>query len=204
MTLFPTGLAAQAALPEGRKGRVLAVGLGLVFLLLLWNVVVMPLWGWYQTRAEALNAKSALVAHMAARAAALPALRRQAASAPPVPAFLLEGANDTVAAAALQEKVQQMAAEQGTSLSSVETLGAVSMGRYRRIGVSIATVTSFPALIHLLDAVEQASPILLVDDLQLRGAEGNAGGSPMLQAAMTVLAFRRGDQHDAPQPQVAP
>ncbi|GAB6968709.1 hypothetical protein JCM25156A_27470 [Komagataeibacter kakiaceti JCM 25156] len=204
MTLFPAGQAARTTLPEGRRGRALALGLGLVFVLLFWNGLVMPLWGWYQARAVALNAKSILVAHMAARAAALPALRRQAASAPPVPAFLLEGANDTVAAAALQEKVQQMAAAQGASLSSVETLGAVSVGRYRRIGVSIAMVTSFPALIHLLDAVEQAAPTLLVDDLQLHGAEGGAGGAPMLQAAMTVLAFRHGDQRDAPPPRGAP
>lgn len=204
MALFPAGLVAQTALPEGRKGQVLAVGLGLVFVLVLWNGLAMPLWGWYQARAEALNARSAIVARMAALAAELPALRGQAASAPTAPAFLLEGANDTVAAAALQEKVQQMAAEQGTSLSSIETLGAVSVGRYRRIGVSIATVTSFPALVHLLDALERASPVLLVDDLQLQAAEGSAGGAPMLQAAMTVLAFRRGDQNGAPPPRGAP
>ncbi|WP_102324034.1 type II secretion system protein GspM [Komagataeibacter saccharivorans] len=194
----------QTVLPEGRKGQALAVGIGLVVLLVLWNMVAMPLWGWYHSRAEALDTRRAVVARMAALAAALPALRRQEASVPAGPSFLLEGGNDTVAAAALQEKVQQMATEQGMALSSVETLAAVSVGRYRRIGVSIATLTSFPAVIHFLDAVERASPVLLVDGLQLHATGENVGGAPSLQAAMTVLAFRRGDPQDGARPQVVP
>lgn len=199
-----SGRTGQAILPEGRKGQALAVGLGLAVLLVLWNAVAMPLWGWYQTRAEALDARRAVVARMAALATALPALRRQEVSVPASPPFLLEGENDTVAAAALQEKVQQMATEQGMALSSVETLAAVSVGRYRRIGVSIATLTSFPAVIHFLDAVERVSPVLLVDGLQLHATGENVGGAPSLQAAMTVLAFRRGDPQDGARGQVTP
>ena len=62
---------------------------------------------------------------------------------------------------------------------------------YRRIGLRVTTAAQWPVLIELLHAIEQGSPRMLVDDLQLRAPpiEMRASTQP-ISAAFTVLAFR--------------
>jgi general secretion pathway protein M len=104
---------------------------------------------------------------------------------------VLAGETDAVAGAALQLLMQQMAIGAGTSLSSVEVLPAESVGGYRRIGLHVALAAPWPALVHLLQSIEQATPPMLVDDLRLHGSPVANVALPM-DASFTVLAFRDG------------
>ena len=99
--------------------------------------------------------------------------------------------SDAVAGATLQSAVQGMATAAGAPLSSMETLPAEQSGLYRRIGLRVATAAPWPVLVALLRAVEQATPRMLVDDLQLRAppVELRATTSPVT-AAFTIVAFR--------------
>ena len=189
-----SGAPAGLTLPTGRAGRVLALGLAILALLLLWEAVGVPLRGWYDDRADALAGRIALAARMQTLAAQLPALRRAAAAgaAHAGPAALIEGSSDAIAGAALQERVQQMAASLGATLSSTESLPASQAGAYRRVGVRIAVTAPFEVMVRLIAAIEQASPTMLIDDLQLHGSRIQMQAAAPLEGALTVLAFRQG------------
>ncbi len=194
------GLAGARALPTGRLGRLLALGIALLLLLVLWEAIGSPLTGLYRDRAQALTQRRMVAVHMAALAAQLPSLRRAAAAggARPGPVALIAGSSDAIAAAALQEQVQQMATGLGATLSSSESLqpsdgkGRGGTGGYRRVGVRIAVTAPYDVMVRLLAAIEQASPSMLIDDLQLHGSRIQLLQDAPIEGSLTVLAFRRG------------
>ena len=189
-----TGLLSQ--LPTGRAGRLLAVLLVLLVLAAGWAAAGAPLLDWYADRADALERRAALARRMESIAADLPRLQRQVQAgqtAGPAPIPVFGGGSDAVAGAALQQTLQDMAAKAGVTLASTEALPPQAEGAYRLIGVRVTTNTPWPNLIHLLLAITQASPVLLVDDLQVHGARGfvRKGGTP-LDASFVVMGFRAG------------
>ena len=186
-------------LPTGRAGQALAVAVTLVALLLVWEVVAAPLIGWYETRSDEVAQQRRLAAGMEARAASLPALRRQAAAlghAGPARSALLAGRTDAIAAADLQGRVQDMATGAGTALSSTEALPARQIGAYRRIALRISFNATLPVLVQLLQSLDGSSPRMLVDDLQLHTSPivmaQTHNVAPPLDATMTVIGFRSG------------
>lgn len=190
-------MAAGSPLPTGRPGQALAVALLLAVAALAWSSVAAPLTDLYASRAESLAQRTVLARRMAQAAADLPALQQASSrfvAAGPPPAALLSGASDAVAGATLQQLVQDMAARAGATLSSSETLPAEQAGAYRRIAVRVALSAPWPVLVGLLRSIAEASPGMLVDDMQLHGTrqiEG-AGEFPM-DASLTVLGFRAAD-----------
>lgn len=186
-----------ANLPTGPRGRAVALGLLLLVLLILWSAIVSPLLGFYGDRADELSTEQLKVAHMAVLADQLPDLKKRAAAAGntgPATSFVVEGPSDAVAAATLQGKVQSMATDVGTTLTSVENLPHEAAGAaYHRIGLKISLNASWPVLIALLKAVDQASPPMLIDDVQIHGSplpmvNTNRG----LEANFTIFALRAG------------
>lgn len=179
-------------LPTGPRGQILAVALTVVVLALAWLGGVAPALDWYAARAEYLDGQQALAARMAGIAASAPALQRQLArvgDAPP-PRTVLDGATDAIAGAALQQAVQDMAAKAGVTVTSAEVLPAETVGSYRRIGLHVTASGGWPVIVALLEAVAQATPRMLVDDLTLRqGLALGPSESHPLQAAFTVIAF---------------
>jgi len=180
------------SLPTGRRGQVLAWALLLAVGAAAWVAVAAPLLDWHAGREEALGQRATLARRMAQVAAGLPDLQRQAAAASgPVAATLLDGSTDAVAGATLQQQIQDMAGRAGATLSSTETLPAEAVASYRRIGVRVALSVSWGVLVQLLRAVEEASPQMLIDDLQIHGIRRiGVTGEPPLEASFTVLGFR--------------
>lgn len=183
------------SLPTGPKGRILALGILALLLGMTWLAVAAPLRALHADRAETLEQRRALAARMQALADAAPLLQRAAAAtgAGPQPRALLQGASDSVAGAALQAQIEALAATSGVALSSTELLPAEASGAYRRIGLRLTVTGQWPALIRLLQGIDQSSPGMLVDDLQLQVATSVAAvASQPLAAALTVIAFRAG------------
>ncbi len=176
----------------------LAIGLTFIVLAALWIGVAAPLLNWYHERAATLEYRRALSRRMADIAETLPDLQHRAdaatVSGPPAK-MLLEGSADPVAGAVLQEAVQQMAGAAGAVLTSAETLPAQDSGAYRRIGVRVSLRAPWPVLVRLLQSVEEATPKMLIDDLQLQA-------SPLLlrtreaslDASFSIFAFRSANQ----------
>ncbi len=170
------------ALPTGRRGGLLALGLTLLVLAALWIGVAAPLVERYADGAESLRQRRALARRMSELVATLPALRQQvhdSAADTPGPSAVLEAGSDAIASARLQELLQAMAEQAGIRLSRVETLPVEPRGAYARIGLRLGFATDWPALIQLLQAIEDATPQMLVDDLRVgthrTAARRNAG-----------------------------
>jgi len=183
-----------AGLPEGARGRALALALTVVALASIWAAVVDPLVHLYQDRAETLAQRSTLARRMEAVAAALPGYRRQAEAAQGAGAAaptLLPEATDALAAAALQERVQALAQQAGATVASAEALPAEAAGPYQRIGLRVSLSTTYPKLMEVLRRVAEASPPMLVDDLRLQRSLA-LGSHEGMEASMTIIAFRAG------------
>ena len=180
------------SLPTGLRGRILAVALTGVVAAALWLVVAAPLISWHADRAEWLTSRRALALRMQQLADGLPALRRQAAALRSGPgASFVGGGNDAIAAAKLQDVVQKMADAAGVTLSSIAILAPEPAGAFRRIGLRVSIgYARWSAVISLLQAIEQATPPLMVDELELHSLparERNAG--PSIGATFSVLGF---------------
>jgi general secretion pathway protein M len=184
----------NATLPTGPSGRLLALGLLGAVLLAGWVGIAAPLAAWHAERAEAIDGRRMIAQRMEALAAVLPALQEAAAARSAdsgAASSLLEGGTDAVAGAALQGLLRDMATRVGASLNSIETLAAAPAGAYRRIGLRLSLSAPWPVLVQLLQAVEQARPRMVVDELELHNSQMQADtGEVMLNAAFTAYAFR--------------
>lgn len=181
------------ALSTGTRGRLLAVGVTLIGAAVLWIGVAVPLMDWNRDLADRRLGREALAQRMAALANSLPTLKRQMAAATPadLPArATIDGGTDALAAAALQELVEEMGRKAGVTLRSVEALSAEQVNQYRRIGLRVSIDGDWPTLIRLLQAIEQASPRMLVDDLQLQRGAILVGADATLSASFAVFGFR--------------
>jgi general secretion pathway protein M len=149
---------------------------------------------WHALRIEEVQARRAVARRMAEIAESLPSLQnaaRQTAGPMRAASTVLEGPSDPIAAAELQERLQEMAARVGAPLASVESLPGEAAGAWRRISLRIAVNAQWPAIVRLLQAIGTATPQMLVDDLQLRAPALTLRTGPRpMDASFTVRAFR--------------
>lgn len=181
-------------LPEGVRGRVLAVLLLVVAIAAAWAGIIDPATSWYADRAERLKQQNTLAARMTQVAAQVPDLRRRLESpATTTPVSLLEGSSDAVAGAALQQHLQQLAAAAGANLASAEMIAGEQVGPYRRIGVRLSFSAPWPVVVQLLDSIASGTPPLLINDLQIQSARfGVTDPDPTLTTSLIVFGFRAG------------
>jgi general secretion pathway protein M len=188
-------------LPEGRAGQALCLGMTVTALVLLWLGCISPLLGLYADGEEKRAAQAAMLAHMQSVAADLPALRQRAGHAQSdhatdAAAALLPGETDAIAAANLQNAIQDLSVTAGLVPTSIEVLPATPRGAFRRIGLQIETTTTWPIFMALLRAMNDSALGLIVDDLTLHAiavsGTGTDASHPVLDASFMVFAFRLG------------
>lgn len=170
------------------------MGAPVLAILALWLGGVMPLIGWYDDRDADLARRSVLASRMAMLASEIPVLRARAA--PTVSAgtdneALLLGDSDAVASASLQERLQAMFLQAGVPLNSVETVPGEDANQFRRIRLRISFNASWPVLVALLKSLHVATPVLLVDELQVQPALHRMSTAPgTYDITCSVFAFR--------------
>lgn len=183
------------SLPGGRRGQALALALTIVVGASFWVGIATPLIEWHANRSDLLAHQRMLARHMAEMADRLDELRRQAAGAaatgPPALA-IFAGDSDAISGAALEGQVHDLAESSGASLTSAEVLPAQPNGAYRRIGLRVEVYASdWPIIVRLLRSIQQATPRMLVDDLQIHAMpRRNKEEGPPIDASFTVFAFR--------------
>jgi len=189
-------------LPEGARGKLLAVALLFTVLAAAWLGLVVPLTDWYGERAETVERQTTLIRRMTQIAAGLPSLRAQAASTQAAaPVTVLDGTTDAVAGAALQQRLQQIASGLGATLTSTELLSGDPAGAYRRIGIRITVNSTWPVIVRLLEAIAGDTPRLLVNDLQIQAMRASlTDANPTLNVTLVVFGFRAGSVQPAAQP----
>jgi general secretion pathway protein M len=187
---------APLALPQGRAGQGLALLIALLALTLLWLGIIAPLSAWYFARADLLAQEQQEIARGEALRQSLPALRaaaQAAAAQADANGILLPGGTDDIAGANLQQDLQNLAAQAGTSLDSITTVPSQPEGTLRRIGVQVSVTATWPVLIALLAAIGSTRPRMIVDQLTVTNpSSASPGQDAQLQAGFTVAAFRTG------------
>jgi general secretion pathway protein M len=193
-------------LPTGRRGQLLALGITIFVLACIWIGAVAPVLNWFDDRAETLRRERAIARRMEALAQTFPTLRRQAEAAGAQDRQgrgVLPGTSDALAAAALQQKLDEMASAAGVRIGSQEILPSSAAGEFRTVGVRVTTNAPWKALVALLLSMARAETPMVVDELSLRGPPATSPETTLpVDASFTVTAFR--DPSAASLPAAAP
>ena len=196
-------------MPTGRRGRLLALSLVVLALGGLYFLAVAPLVDLYRGREARLDDGRILLPHLQAAAAALPGLRAQVAelhAAARTRKVTLDGASDAIASANLQSRIEGFAASVGATIGSTESLPAEAVDGYRRIGLRFALNGPYETLVKLLAKIEEATPPLIVDNLQVHGVLRRPGllqapgSDPGLDGGLDVYGFRSEKTSSAAEP----
>jgi hypothetical protein len=182
------------ALPTGTRGRLLAVAITLLGVAVVWLAITSPLMQWHAERADALVQRTALLGRMDSLVALREALQHQALSVKADgagDATLLEGDSDSIASATMQELLQAVLSRAGVQLNSVETLPAEAADGYRRIRLRVSFAATWPVLMALLKEIELATPVLLIDELQIEPALHRMSTAPgSFDVSCAMFGFR--------------
>jgi general secretion pathway protein M len=196
-------------LPTGRNGRILAVGLLALALGSVYFLAVAPLVDLYQQRQGRIEDSRMLLPRLQAVAATLPALRARLAdlhAAARTRKVTLDGASDAIASANLQNRIEGFAASVGAAIGSTESLPVETRDGYRRIGLRFALSGPYETLVKLLAEIEQATPPLVADNLQVHGVLRRPGlpqpgmTDVGLDAGLDVYGFRSDVKSAASEP----
>lgn len=152
-------------------GRLLAILILVVAIALVYVGTVQPLIDDYRATADSIDDLRAanerfrrVAAELPARRAQLAALRQRQASSE----GFLQGTNDALVAAQIQNRVKALAEAAHGELKSTQVLPVQDEGKYRRITIRVQLAVDLGAAQSLLYGIETASPLLFLDNLDMR------------------------------------
>jgi hypothetical protein len=178
----------------------MCLALGAVYLL-----VVAPIIELYAERAAVLENRHMLLPRLQAAADELPDLRarvEQLRAAAGTRKMTLDGASDAIAAAALQGRIEELAASVGATIGSTESLPAEARSGYRRIGLRYVMSGQYETLMKFLAKLDAATPPLIIDNLHIHGVLRRPGtpAAAGLDAGLDVYGYRDGEKSVAAKP----
>jgi general secretion pathway protein M len=182
-----------------RTSRTFALAIGVLTIAVIITAAVEPAWSWFSERQVLLRQRQDLLDRMRALVATLPPLHSisvdRSQETDEVDLVPVPGATDTIAAAKLQDCIQQMATDAGATLTEMETLPFVpETDRWRRISLRINLESSWPVLVKFMHLIDSSAIPILIDDIRVHRSDDSLHpGNPRLQASMILYGFRRTD-----------
>ncbi|HEX4193871.1 MAG TPA: type II secretion system protein GspM [Stellaceae bacterium] len=85
----------------------------------------------------------------------------------------LQGANDTLVAVQLQNRIKSLAEAAHAELRSTQVLPAQDEGALRRISVRGQIATNIAGALQIFHGLEAQYPLLFIDNLDMRARQGN-------------------------------
>jgi len=158
-----------------RVSRVAAIGLLVVVLLAVHSLIVQPIVDAHIANLATIEQANTALARYRAIGREAPALadKLQALQASG-PAGYLEGSDETMTAAALQNRLQILVGHEGGQLNSVQVLPAKPDGPAVRIAVRGQMLATIGTLQRILYQIE--SGYLFIDDIEIRAVTPARGG----------------------------
>ena len=191
----------ELGLPTGTRGQLLALALTVLAGGSLWMGAVAPILGWYDDRSDLLRRQQAMARRMASLVETLPSLRREVAALngsaangggdSDAAATLLTGASDPLAAASLQQRIDELAKQAGVHVASVEILPGQAEGDLRAISVRLTMTAPYHAAVDMILALARSETPMVVDELLMRGPPpGTPDRDLPVDASLTVTSYR--------------
>jgi general secretion pathway protein M len=139
------------------------------------------------------------LSHLQTTARELPAIQARVAELHRIglqQAGYLDGQNETLAAAALQERLKSLVLREGGQFKSAQILPVKTADKARRLTVRGQMVLGLPALQHVIYELEASTPFLFVDNLDIRAVTnsqkaGWTDGETPLDVHMDIYCFMR-------------
>jgi general secretion pathway protein M len=109
--------------------------------------------------------------------------------------YYLSGGTDALAAAALQDRINALVADNGGTLRSTQPMPGVEEQGFRRITLKVQLTATTEELFDTLYELESGAPILFVDDLDIqsrierRQTSDKAGANESQATPLLVVAF---------------
>ncbi len=185
-------------LPQGVRGRLVALALLLIPLILLVRFAIWPLAASYASSGSTLDATREEIARYQRLLSELPALESAVATLEqtrPLAPYLLSGMNRALAAADLQRRLQTAAEKYGVTILSLRVRTPVADGPLERISVEARLRADVRELRDLLYFIETARPYLFVEDLgiNVRQTRRLRNAPPGLEVSLTLYGLRAAD-----------
>jgi Type II secretion system (T2SS), protein M subtype b len=152
------------------QNRLLALGLLLLTLGLVYLILVRPLWSAYHSNQEQIADYREDIARFERIAAKQPALEQQVQELTrqrKLVRYTLGAQSPTLAAAALQDRVKSIVEENGGRLTSTRILPVSDVGPFFQVAVNVQMRVSTKALQDVLYGLEGGAPYLLVENLTI-------------------------------------
>jgi general secretion pathway protein M len=193
-------------LPTGRTGRLLAVAILVIPVVAGYLFVVAPILDFYNQGEAAIADYRMLLPRLRTAAQQLLELRANLAELQKLAStrkITVEGSSDAIASANLQNRIEELAASAGVTISRSEAVSAEIRSPYRRIGLRVAISGEYEEILKLLGAIETAAPPLIVANLHIQGMSRRVNPTAAsqiptrLDAGFEVYGFR------SPEPAVA-
>jgi len=189
-------------LPQGPRGRLVALALVLIPLILIARFAVWPLAASLASSGDTLEATRAEIARYQRLLNELPALEAAVARLEderPLAPYLLSGTNRALAAADLQRRLQQAGEKHGVTILSLRVKTAVADGPLERISVEARLRAGIRELRDLLYFVETATPYLFVEDLgiNVRQSRRTRSTTSALEISLSLYGLRAPDPTEA-------
>ncbi len=148
--------------------RVLALILLLAVIVVVARVLIVPMWNIYSDNRDAIVQMEDSIARYARISAQVGSLRQAVedlAEADELTRYVLAQESESIAAAALQERVKSIVTTSGGALTSTQVLPAVAEQGFKRVIVNVRMAVSIDALQRVLYELENGLPYLLASDM---------------------------------------
>ena len=151
--------------------RIVAVGLLVAVIVLVWGTVVAPLAAGYARDLDIIARLPQSLSRTGNQQEEISALERELQGLkknPEATAGLLAGSNQSIVAAQLQERLRVLVDRSHGELRRTQVLAATDAGNFRRIAVRADLVLSLAGLQQVVYDLEAASPYLFIDNLDIK------------------------------------
>jgi len=180
--------------PVGVRGKVMAIGILLIPLILLMRFAIIPAWQAYQDLSSEIEGSRSDLQRYQRIAAQLDTLRRQQqvlSGQQPLAAYLLKGKNSALAAADLQRHLQELVKKHGGRILSLRTLDRKLEGAFERIPLNTRFQANAEGLQQILYALETDRLYALVEQLNVSPVRARRKGQTgELDVQLTISSLR--------------
>ena len=175
-----------------QQRRLALIGGGALLLVLVYLVVISPLWGLHDSWSQELARKRQLLAKyqslVASKARIEQGNKAMKAALAQAESQFLTGSNPAVASADLQEILKKLTQDHGVQLTSAKVLQPREAGPYLEVPVQVQLACTTRQLLTILYELEHHKKLLFVPELEVNAPRWVVGskGSSVLQVNLVI------------------